>query len=83
MRTGVIEILAAFDRIKFPPRGRDGGRAGKPAYLGLKPDKPLDGKGLQEIPPASACSSTRPAAGASAIRRAAIATRCRRTSMPS
>jgi N-methylhydantoinase B len=47
---GVIEILAAFDRIKFPPRGRDGGRAGKPAYLGLKPDKPLDGKGLQEIP---------------------------------
>jgi N-methylhydantoinase B len=47
---GVIEILAAFDRIKFPPRGRDGGHAGKPAYLGLKPDKPLDRKGLQEIP---------------------------------
>jgi N-methylhydantoinase B len=48
---GAIEILAAFDRTKFPPRGRDGGGAGKPAYLGLKSvARRLEGKGLQEIP---------------------------------
>jgi N-methylhydantoinase B len=48
---GPIEILAAFDRTKFPPRGRDGGRSGKPGYLGLKAaGKQLEGKGLQEIP---------------------------------
>jgi N-methylhydantoinase B len=48
---GPIEILAAFDRMKFPPRGRDGGRPGKPAYLGLKAaGRQLDSKGLQEIP---------------------------------
>jgi N-methylhydantoinase B len=48
---GPIEILAAFDRTKFPPRGRDGGRPGKPAYLGLKTgDRQLECKGTQEIP---------------------------------
>ncbi|HEX7200277.1 MAG TPA: hydantoinase B/oxoprolinase family protein [Dongiaceae bacterium] len=48
---GPIEILAAFDRTKFPPRGRDGGGPGKRAYLGLKAaGKQLEGKGLQEIP---------------------------------
>ena len=47
----VIEILAAFDRTKYPPRGRDGGAHGKPAYLGLKAgDRPLECKGTQEIP---------------------------------
>jgi N-methylhydantoinase B/acetone carboxylase, alpha subunit len=47
-----VEILAAFDRMKFPPRGRDGGQAGKAAYLGLKSTgQRLEGKGLQEIPP--------------------------------
>jgi hypothetical protein len=36
---------------KFPPRGRDGGRPGKPAYLGLKTgDRQLECKGTQEIP---------------------------------
>jgi N-methylhydantoinase B len=48
---GPIEILAAFDRTKFAPRGRDGGSDGKPAFLGLKTaDLALAGKGLQEIP---------------------------------
>ena len=48
---GPIEILAAFDRTKFAPRGRDGGGPGKRAYLGLKAaGKRLEGKGLQEIP---------------------------------
>ncbi|HSY89537.1 MAG TPA: hydantoinase B/oxoprolinase family protein [Verrucomicrobiae bacterium] len=49
---GSVEILAAFDRMKYPPRGRDGGQAGKAAYLGLKSTgQRLEGKGLQEIPP--------------------------------
>jgi N-methylhydantoinase B len=49
---GPIEILAAFDRTKFPPRGRGGGRGGEPAYLGVKAAaRALAGKGLQEIPP--------------------------------
>jgi len=48
---GPIEILAAFDRLAHPPRGRDGGQGGKPAYLGLKRvHRRLEGKGLQEIP---------------------------------
>src|SRR5215831_10907199 len=48
---GPIEILAAFDRTKFPPRGRDGGKPGKPASLALKgANKALQCKGLQEIP---------------------------------
>jgi len=48
---GPIEILAAFDRTKFAPRGCDGGGPGKRAYLGLKAaGKRLEGKGLQEIP---------------------------------
>ena len=48
---GPIEILAAFDRTKFAPRGRDGGGPGKRAYLGLKAaGKRLEGTGLQEIP---------------------------------
>ena len=63
---GPIEILAAFDRTKFPPRGRDGGRSGKPGYLGLKAaGKQLEGKGLQEIPAGE--HLPRPAAAASAI----------------
>lgn len=48
---GPIEILAAFDRTKFPPRGREGGGPGKRAFLALKASgKELEGKGLQEIP---------------------------------
>jgi N-methylhydantoinase B len=49
--TGPIEILAAFDRMIYPPRGCDHGHDGKPAYLGLKQaGRRLKGKGLQEIP---------------------------------
>jgi len=48
---GPIDILAGFDRLKFAPRGHDGGRAGKAAYLGLKREgRTLAGKGRQEIP---------------------------------
>ncbi|AOO82035.1 hydantoinase B/oxoprolinase family protein [Bosea vaviloviae] len=45
-----FEILAAFDRIDHPPRGRDGGGNGAAGYVGLKSGKKLRGKGFQEIP---------------------------------
>jgi N-methylhydantoinase B len=46
-----FELLAAFDRIEHPPRGRDGGRNGAAGYVGLKSGRKLRGKGFQEIPP--------------------------------
>src|SRR5262249_33166478 len=46
-----FEILAAFDRIDHPPRGRDGGENGAAGYIGLKSGRKTKGKGFQEIPP--------------------------------
>jgi N-methylhydantoinase B len=46
-----FEILAAFDRIDHPARGRDGGHNGAPGYIGLKSGKTMRGKGFQEVPP--------------------------------
>jgi N-methylhydantoinase B len=46
-----FDILAAFDRIDHPPRGRDGGRNGEAGYVGLKSGQKLRGKGFQTIPP--------------------------------
>ncbi|MEZ5775030.1 MAG: hydantoinase B/oxoprolinase family protein [Hyphomicrobiaceae bacterium] len=47
-----LELLAAFDRIKFPPRGRDGGADGLPGEVLIAgTGERLRGKGLQEIPP--------------------------------
>jgi N-methylhydantoinase B len=46
-----FEILAAFDRIDHPPRGRDGGQDGQAGYIGLKSGKKLKGKGFQLVPP--------------------------------
>ena len=46
-----FDLLAAFDRIDHPPRGRDGGRNGAAGYVGLKSGKKLRGKGFQEVPP--------------------------------
>ena len=45
------DILAAFDRIDHPARGRDGGRDGAAGYIGLKSGKKMRGKGFQEVPP--------------------------------
>jgi N-methylhydantoinase B len=45
------DILAAFDRIDHPARGRDGGGAGAPGYIGLKSGKKMRGKGFQLVPP--------------------------------
>jgi N-methylhydantoinase B len=44
-----FELLAAFDRIDHPPRGRDGGRDGAAGYVGLTSGKPLKGKGFQLV----------------------------------
>ena len=46
-----LDILAAFDRIDHPPRGRDGGQDGEAGYVGLKSGQKLRGKGFQHVPP--------------------------------
>jgi N-methylhydantoinase B len=45
-----FEVAAAFDRIKFPPRGRDGGKNGAAGYIGLGSGTTLNGKGIQMVP---------------------------------
>ena len=45
-----FELLAAFDRIDHPARGRDGGGDGAAGHVGLKAGKKLKGKGFQLIP---------------------------------
>ncbi|MSP48509.1 MAG: hydantoinase B/oxoprolinase family protein [Alphaproteobacteria bacterium] len=45
-----FELLAAFDRIDHPARGRDGGGNGAVGVLQLKSGKKLKGKGFQTIP---------------------------------
>lgn len=44
-----FELLAAFDRIKFPPRGQDGGADGERGQLFLSTGQVLRGKGFQDI----------------------------------
>ncbi len=46
-----FELLAAFDRIDFPPRGRDGGGNGMAGKASFRSGKILKGKGTQTIPP--------------------------------
>jgi N-methylhydantoinase B len=46
-----FDLLAAFDRIDHPPRGRAGGQDGAAGHVGLASGKPLRGKGFQTIPP--------------------------------
>jgi N-methylhydantoinase B len=45
-----FELLAAFDRIDHPARGRDGGADGAAGVLSLKSGGRLKGKGFQDIP---------------------------------
>jgi N-methylhydantoinase B len=45
-----FDILAAFDRIDHPPRGRDGGCDGEAGYIGLKSGTKMRGKGFQTVP---------------------------------
>jgi len=46
-----FDLLAAFDRIDYPARGRDGGGDGEAGVVALKSGQPLKGKGFQLIPP--------------------------------
>jgi N-methylhydantoinase B len=44
------DILAAFDRIDHPARGRDGGHDGAAGYVGLASGQKFRGKGFQQVP---------------------------------
>lgn len=46
-----FELLAAFDRIDHPPRGREGGHDGAPGVVAIKGGRTLKGKGAQTIYP--------------------------------
>jgi N-methylhydantoinase B len=46
-----FDLLAAFDRIDHPPRGRDGGGDGAAGSVGIKGGRRLRGKGMQTIAP--------------------------------
>jgi N-methylhydantoinase B len=46
-----FELLAAFDRIDFPPRGRHGGKPGAPGVVEIKAGPKLAGKGTQWVRP--------------------------------
>ncbi|AEC21276.1 Hydantoin utilization protein B [Pusillimonas sp. T7-7] len=46
-----FEILASFDRINHPPRGRDGGGNGAAGFIGLSSGRLLAGKGSQVVLP--------------------------------
>jgi N-methylhydantoinase B len=45
-----FEVLAAFDRIKHPPRGAEGGGNGAPGPVSLSSGQVLAGKGTQLVP---------------------------------
>ena len=44
-----MDLLASFDRIKFPARGRLNGSNGKPGQVSIKGKGKLNGKGTQLI----------------------------------
>lgn len=44
-----FELLAAYDRIDHPPRGRDGGAPGAAGVVAIKGGRTLKGKGTQVI----------------------------------
>ncbi|MEZ5815476.1 MAG: hydantoinase B/oxoprolinase family protein [Hyphomicrobiaceae bacterium] len=46
-----FELLAAYDRIIHPPRGRDGGKNGAAGSVAFKSGKKLKGKGFLLVPP--------------------------------
>ncbi|MBM3573371.1 MAG: hydantoinase B/oxoprolinase family protein, partial [Alphaproteobacteria bacterium] len=46
-----FEVLAAFDRVEHPPRGRDGGKNGAAGRIALASGQPMRAKGAQTIEP--------------------------------
>jgi N-methylhydantoinase B len=58
-----FELLAAFDRIDFPPRGRHGGKAGAAGAVAIKGGRKLSGKGTQSIQPGERLAIKTPGGG--------------------
>ncbi len=58
-----FEILAAFDRIAFPPRGRDGGQDGAAGALATDGGRVLRGKGTQRVEPGERLVVSTPGGG--------------------
>lgn len=59
-----LDLLAAFDRIEHPPRGREGGGDGAPGALSLKNSRrTLAGKGTQQIPAGEILAISTPGGG--------------------
>lgn len=59
-----IELLAAFDRIEHPPRGRNEGQDGASGYLGMRDsDRVMAGKGTQVIQPGEVIQLRTPGGG--------------------
>jgi len=46
-----FELLAAFDRIDFPARGRGDGKPGAPGAVAIKGGRTMQGKGTQVVQP--------------------------------
>jgi len=46
-----FELLAGFDRVEYPARGRDGGHNGANGVVALTSGKTLKGKGVQRVAP--------------------------------
>ena len=44
-----FELLAAYDRVRFPARGRDGGESGAPGHVALASGTVLQSKGTQTV----------------------------------
>ena len=44
-----MDLLASFDRIKYPARGRAGGENGKSGKVSIKGQRQLNGKGTQVV----------------------------------
>jgi N-methylhydantoinase B len=58
-----FDLLAAFDRIDYPPRGRDGGRDGAAGAVALKGKRALKGKGFQLVNPGERLEIMTPGGG--------------------
>jgi len=58
-----FELLAAYDRIDHPARGRDGGRNGASGEVRFKSGKKLKGKGFLLVPPSERLMVLTPGGG--------------------
>lgn len=70
-----FELLAAFDRIDHPPRGRDGGADGAPGVVEIKGKRRLKGKGAQLVAPGERLVVMTPGGGGIGDPKARVAAR--------